>query len=220
MDTKPQVENNADTEINALLQNMVESTPEVQQHVVDHAKSKAQSAPNDDTTFDATIHRVDASGNPVLTKTGKYRRKTVKGEKKLNLPNSDAPTSDLSQSRPAAEIVQTIKRTLYENFLDFKYSEPLHQTHVEVTTAYFDSTGGVKLSPLGALALMEASLFVGAIKTDKGIKKLGKVKAWVAGKWISIRNRKNGAHFDSRPDNERQDDNGEKAGKTKKGNDE
>lgn len=194
-----------------VVQDIVQETPDVQQHVVDaheqkeiekEEKTSALSGKRDTggTLFDPQMHMVGDDGEPRLTKTGKFRK--IPGiTKKLNNP-LDAQSKDKAlademankelESRVAAETVQGLKRSIYDNMLGYSCENDRHNLHVQATTDYFMSEGGIKLSPLHNVLLLEGAMIVEAMRTPKGQEKITGIKAWLANKWVNFKFRKKG----------------------------
>jgi len=219
------------------IQDMVDDTPEVQQHVVEKYENDAveQKAKintineNAGETFNPEIHAVKKDGSPSLTKKGKFRKKTVKSTQKINNPMEAEATAQaevvnneqmIAESKATAIVVQNLKRSAYDNFLDFPIDDARHNTHVDMTTAYLVSEGGVKLSPLQALMIMEAGLGIEAFRTQKGQEKLTGIKAKLASWYIKMKGKKkNGTHSNSRADNIGKNKNSDKTSANEKGKD-
>lgn len=203
MDDNKQDDNTAENpsqdknELDFILEDMVVETPEVQQHVVDQEFAEAPHLIKDSNgdVFDENIH-ILKDGKPSLTKTGRFRKKKA----------TSSTSADESESLAAAEVVQGLKRQTYAALLDFEYGDDLHKIHVGETARYFDSEGGVTLTPLQSLLLLEGVLLMRGIQTPTSKKKLTGVKAWFASKWVKFKGRKkNGTYTGNRAVDERED---------------
>lgn len=201
-----------------LAQHLVGDVPEVQQHAVDAHNQKenekiekqeslAGERDSAGNLFDPLMHLVDDNGNPVLTKTGKYRKKNKSSRAINNGSEEEKRQKQLEEqkakeieSRVAAETVQDLKRNAYSAFLGYNATDERHKMHVDTTTQYFVEKGGVKLSPLHTLMLLEGAMMVEAVRTEKGKQKVVSVKEWLVQKYVKFKLRKgkkNGARVDS-----------------------
>lgn len=179
----------------SFIDDMVSNIPDVQEHVIEaeRAKSEALSNTTDATheKFDPNLHVVGKDGKPSVTKTGKFRKK-----KNINNPHEQKPIdiekeANVLESEASAELVQTLKRSVYDGFFEYKYSDARHKVHVGATTQYFVEAGGVKLTPLQNLMILEGFLALEVMRTPKATKKLTGLKAWIASKYVKFKGRKN-----------------------------
>ena len=211
--------------VDSILMDMLESIPDIQPHVVDNVhKENVNQEPiapkgGEKEVFNPAIHRANPDGSPVLTKTGKFRKKT--GASKLynpadreaqfsENPNLTAQIVIEANSLAAAEVVQNLKRSAYSNFLGQTYGEERHRVFVDATKSYFISCGGVSLTPLQALLLLEGQLLLESASKPKAIDKITKFKTWLVTKYLTYKGRKNGAQSGSRANIEREDDSNDK----------
>lgn len=210
------------------LQDMVDNSPEIQQHVVDAEAAKTatgnnQPVPpsNEPEKFNPEIHVVDKNGKPSVTKTGKFRKKKNIVNPFDKSPQQQEFDANIADSQASAELAQGLKRAVYDGVFDYKYDDSRHKIHVEATTKYFVSAGGVKLSPLQGLMILEGFMALELMRTEKATKKITGIKAWFASKWVKIsdrrKNRNHGTQSNNRTEFERKNYFGEKDTKTEKG---
>lgn len=196
--------------VDDIINDMIDDIPEIQPHVVNNVKEEKTSS------FNPSVHATDENGNPKLTKTGKYRKKKVSG---INNPYAEKIADPIeTHSLAAAEVVQGLKRSSYHNFLGHQYGDDRHKLYVNATKDYFVSKGGVTLTPLHTILILEGALLLEAMAQEKARSKILSIKEWVAKKYVSIKfgRKKRGAQHNNRPDDEREDDTGEVAPTTKK----
>lgn len=212
--------------VDDILTDMLDNIPDIQPHVVDNVNTKnketvkeAVEKSKESVKFNPDIHATRADGSPSVTPKGKFRKKAVP-TKKLNDPyaaNIPPPQSSMEvESHAAAVVVQDLKRSAYSHLLGCEYGADRHKIYIDATTGYFVSGGGVRLSPLHTLLILEGALLIEAMGKPKAIDKITKFKIWAAEKFIRIKSKKkvknNDAQPDSRPVNERKDDTSEVAG--------
>lgn len=195
------------TTLDTIINDVSSDIPEPQHHAIE-AYKKSDDGVNDNSvkiqndSFDASIHAVDKNNRPILTKTGKYRYKRGVKRQSLNLPNA-TPEKEVEQvdgdSLASAQVVQELKRSVYSNLFNFKYKDDLHKTHVDSTYAYFKSSGGVKLTPLQSLMILEGVMVAQVIKTPQSKDKLSSLKLWFSEKFIRFKRKKH-AQSNSRTD--------------------
>lgn len=199
----------------SFINDMMTEVPEVQPHVIAREKKRKEELTgikdSGGESFDPTIH-MSKDGKPSVTKTGKFRKK--KATEKLNDPQEKAKEKEnndniVAASAASAELVQSLKRNIYGTFFDFQYGDDRHKVHTDLTTAYFVDSGGIKLTPLQTLCVMEGFMAVEIFNTDKGKKKLGGLKTWVVSKYLKFRG-KNGSYVNSRTNDVGKNDAGEK----------
>lgn len=203
---------NIDSEVNQVKNNdgvdnyindMISDVPEIQQHVVDAEKNKTEKLNNstDESgeVFNDKIH-ISKDGKPSLTKTGKFRKKKKINDSAVdNKVKEDEQEKLVNESMASAVVVQGMKRSIYSEMFGYKYNDAQHNICVEATNQYFISSGGVKLTPLQLLIVLETQMAIGVIKTEKGSKKINNIKAWVASKYIKFKGKKkNDAHINNR----------------------
>ena len=168
--------------------------PELQQHAIDAYRDQETSnvetkkhLQND--VFDPELHSVDKNGEPSRLKSGKYRYK--KGIQKQYQESANNGESDsLVHSMAAAETVQSLKRLTYDKICEFQYSDTLHKTHVVATAEYFESFGGVKLTPLQSLLILEGTMAIRLTQTPKSKSKFVQFKGWLASKLVKLKGKK------------------------------
>lgn len=205
---------------NSIISDMVDNIPDVQEHVVAAEKARNDELNNATSDagekFDPSIHVVGKDGKPSVTKTGKFRKK-----KKINNPHeqkaeqTQKDTSEqnaLIESQTSATVVQDLKRSIYDGLFDYKYTDDRHKVHIDATTAYFMESGGVKLTPLQMLCVMEGFMVLEITRTEKASKKLTGLKAWLASKYVKFKGRKkNDTQSGDRANNVGKNDDSEKA---------
>lgn len=129
----------------------------------------------DGTIFDENLHSTDKKGNPLYTKTGKFKKKRVS--------KKDTESQEIDCNVKSAETVQGIKRGIYSNVLGHEYNDDIHSLYVSSTADYFRDRGGVEISPLATLVVLEISLFCTALKTEKSKSIFSKLKQWFSKKF-------------------------------------
>lgn len=219
-----------ESNVDDIIADMIESTPSSQPHIEEDSNNENKNSVKNSTNniknplkskFDPQIHAVNDDGSPVLTKTGKFRKKpkeykTNAKTAKLNDPfNEEKPSLNLIEvnSRAAAQVVQDLKRSAYNNFLGCMYGDDRHYIYIDATTNYFVSSGGVTLTPLHTILLLEGALFLEAMGKPKALDKLSKLKIWIAEKYLKFKRRKYGTQSSSRPNHERENDTSDVDGK-------
>ena len=210
-----------------MLTSMVDELPQAEEHVIENEKKKQaeldnideqpQTSPSGD-KFDASIHVMGKDGKPSMTKTGKFRKK--KGVvNPFEKENAQAKLeSENMDSKASAEICQTLKRNVYDGIFDYKYTDERHVVHVAATTQYFIESGGVTLTPLQNLMILEGFMALELMRTEKGSKKITGLKAWAVSKYIKFKDRKKGKKNDTQSsggtDGKRKDDTSKKTSET------
>lgn len=188
-----------------MLTSMVDELPEAEQHVIENEKKKQaeleqqteQIKAESGETFDPSVHVTGKDGKPSMTKTGKFRKKKgVKNpfEQQEQKAKIEAENMD---SKASAELCQTLKRNIYDGIFDYKYSDERHVVHVAATTQYFVESGGVKLSPLQNLMILEGFMALELMRTEKASKKITGIKAWIAAKYVKFKDRKKAKQNDT-----------------------
>ena len=221
----------ANESFDSVIQDIASETPEVQQHAVDaHLQREEEKASQDKggETFDPEIHVINPDGSPKLTKTGKFRKKP--GASKRAALNNPAEAEEkkrkkilddqvkVEKNRIAAQTVQDLKRSCLGHFLEYEYSDERHALHVSTLESYFMSEGGVELSPLHGVMLLEGQMMMEALTTKKGATLVEKVKTKIAGFVIKFKGRKrNGAQPNSGANAKRENNSGNKVSAQDKG---
>lgn len=212
-----QEENKSSLNFNNFIDDMIENIPDVQQHVVDAEQAKTDMLNNavdsSKEKFDPNLHVVGKDGKPSVTKTGKFRKK-----KNINNPYevNESPSAKREEavnveSEASAELIQSLKRNVYDGVFEYKYSDDRHKIHVAATTQYFVESGGVKLTPLQNLLILEGFLALEVARTPKATKKITGLKAWIASKYVKFKGRKkNDSQSNNRPNDVGQDNTSKK----------
>ncbi len=171
-------------------------------------KEISKPSPKSENEFNPEIHRVGDDGKPVLTKTGKFRKKT--GHKFIN-PETKKETVGATQeisSAAAATLTSGIIERLSVMLIseDFIYSEQERNQNVVAWTNCYDYYGGVNLTPPVALAVDHMAILLARANKPKTISKFSAALFWIKNKFK--RKNKNGALPNSGNDGVRQDDMG------------
>jgi hypothetical protein len=206
MDIKPEENENQEEKVStnsldSFIDDMIEKQPEVQQHVVDaeRARTEVNATATDSTgeTFNPDIH-IEKDGKPSVTKTGKFRKRKGVVDPRIAQQKEEEKKNEHLESQASAELVQGLKRQVYNGFFDYTYSDERHGLHVEATKEYFISEGGIKLTPLQNLLILEGFLGLEVMRTEKGVKRLTGLKAWAASKWVKFKGKKHGTQSSPR----------------------
>ncbi len=86
--------------------------------------------------------------------------------------------------------MQNLKRSAYNNFLGCAYGDDRHAIYIDATYNYFVSTGGVTLTPLHTILLLEGALMLEAMSKPKAIDKITRLKVWIAEKYFRFKGRR------------------------------
>jgi hypothetical protein len=175
--------------------------------------------------FDPAVHVTDAAGNPVLTKSGTFKKKNGRkpgsGSKSyVHNPEAEKRAAADSQARAvqseyAARTVSGLLELASVKMLgdEWKLGEVERETNVVAWRDTFDYYGGVNLTPPMALALSHATIIMTRAGQPKTRNKLSLAWAWLKVKFS--RNKKvneNGARPDTGANDERKNDAGDEAG--------
>ena len=161
-----------------------------------------------DEKFNPEIHRVDDAGNPVLTKTGKYRRKTgwkfIRPEEKPeNLTKEKIPTiTSRGAARIASGTIERLSMVLISD--EFRLTPDEKEENVTAWENCIEFYGGCKLSPPWELMANQVGIILTRMDKPKTQNKLALV--WLKIKGIFVRGKKHGALSDSRNDGFREND--------------
>lgn len=171
------------------------------------------SSKKDEEKFDASIHRTDDTGKPVLTKTGKFRKKTgyakfVNPEAKKETPAGTQEISSAAAATLTSGIIERLSVMLVSD--DFIYSEIERAQNVIAWTNCYDYYGGVNLTPPMALACDHMAIILARANKPTFHSKLALFTAWIKNKFK--RKNKNGSLPGSGNDGKRQDDVGAQKG--------
>lgn len=163
--------------------------------------------------FDPSIHRTDSSGNPVLTKTGKFRKKTgyakfVNPEAKKEKPAGTPEISSAAAAQLTSGIIERLSVMLVSD--DFIYTETERVQNVIAWTNCYDYYGGVNLTPPMALACDHMAIILARANKPTFHSKLALFTAWIKNKFK--RKNKNGSLPDSRNNGNGEDNVGAEKG--------
>jgi len=206
---------------------LIDEMPEVQPHAVqahlDNEKQKESNekptqnnSQSDNVKFNPELHVVDENGNPVKTKTGKFRLKPgmAKKAKLLNDPDAPDPQNQISEeTKMVAAMIEDIAAAGYNHYLDYDTPEMEKIALTEIDYKFLMSKGGANMSPGLMLAIGQGQRLAKAMTTEKGKKKAGGLKKWVYTKWIQFKERKkvkDGTHTSTRSDDVGENDGGSK----------
>lgn len=181
-------------------------------------------------TFDPEIHATDASGNPLKTASGKYRKKP--GRKKgvdysaenrsttPKAPNEIAGDIARNNSRHAAaiaavETVQVIGRIIggeeWAYIKNDQFGIDERASGIAAFERYFEAKNIDDLPPGIALSIWGVAYCAPRFAAPKTKNRLGLAVAWFKSKLS--RNKHNGARTDIRNDRKRENNTSEDAGK-------
>lgn len=198
-----------------------EALPEVQEHAINAVKSEAESEANNIKQkfpdFDPNTHETDAHGNPVLTKTGKPRRKRGAGSPKHRQSQIGISKQKEDESpRPekvhvSSEVAATTTSAVLERLQcvlisdDMKYSENEREGNVKAWTDLYDYYGGVEVHPAAAVAADHIMIMAARAQKPKVQSKFKALTERIAGKLALWKGKKH-ALSNSRQNDERKND--------------
>lgn len=163
--------------------------------------------------FDAALHRLGDDGKPSITKTGKFRKKTVSKlvRPQIQAANSSPQNSALPQvsSKQAAVIATKFFEQVSCKLIseEWKLSEMETAEAIQNWEGTFDYYGGLNLKPPHALAVTYLGFILTRIPKPETQSKFQLFKAWARNKWAN-RKVKNGARNNRGNDGERKNDMG------------
>jgi|APSaa5957512493_1039668.scaffolds.fasta_scaffold11400_4 hypothetical protein len=205
--------------------------------VAEHLKEKqeqeeinSQFVDNKGNPFDANIHKVDKSGNPVLTSTGKLSRKPGRKANTGSVKNasilgnvSQGPKNttpeNLEQKQSAIITVDCLLTTSQmfggEEFapkIDVKSGLDERETMIQSFEKYYIAKGIGDIPPGALLALTLTSYFGPRFFMPQTQSRMSKIKMWFKYKFFSKKGNKN-AQSDSGDNGKRENTPSEEIGK-------
>ena len=175
-------------------------------------QSVIQPAAQEAEKFDPTIHRTNPDGSPVLTKTGKFRKKTgyklIKPEMvkpQLDVNGNAMPQRPKMTSKTAARIltsgIEKISMAAISD--DFKYTAEEKEESTNLWENCLDHYGGVNLSPPWEIAAFQVGVILARMDKPKTQNRIFAGWLWLKSKFG--RKAKNGALSRSGNDRGRED---------------
>jgi len=195
-----------------------EAMPEVQPHAMKAVQDEKQEVISEaiDNGFNPEIHETNAQGEPVLTKTGNFRKKrgagaaTRKTKSKLDLSEKKPENAeDKSQkvtveSKTAAITTSAILERVQIGVIgdDMVYDDTERAANVEAWFNLYEYYGGVEVHPAMAVAADHTMLILSRAQKPTVKSKFKKLSETIAGK-IALMRGKN-AFFNSRKNTKRE----------------
>lgn len=215
--TKPEIENTGPSNINvdSLAGSLAGEQPDVSEHTVaaemeKQEQRKQQNADlkdSDGNPFSSEIHVTDANGDPVLTTTGKLRKRPGrKGGASGGTPSHVARPGTTTQNsgqhdpratgRHAARMFSSVSMMLggeeFRPIKDEKQGVDEMEGLEEAFSDYFESKEWDDIPPGIALTLVCFSYLAPRFFMPKTKTRLSKVKDWIAAKYFAYKTKKNG----------------------------
>lgn len=187
------VKNDGVSEVsNELLSNM----PEPSEFVIEKAQNEANEKANNPLTdstgdiFNPKIHGVNKNGEPYLTKTGKFRKKTGTKDNttgqpgsQLNTESPGIPVTSEAAAKISAELLVTVGMQIGGEEWRPMINEEMGLNEMENMTfafeKYFDSRGIVDFPPGIALTIAIGSYALPRLRMPKTKTRVGLVIKWV-----------------------------------------
>jgi hypothetical protein len=203
--------------VDSITSDLVGAMPEPQPHAIEQARQDAGDVIADKFghTFDPAQHATNADGTPKLTPTGRFAKISKAARpSKLNVPGTASATPTPAQSKEVAAraggkgaanlLIALCVGMGGEEWLpraDAKSGQNEKEVLEAVFGDYFVATGKTDLPPGWALAagLSMYALPRFAMPTTRS--RVTRVKAWVAAKWVTFRDRKKVKRTDVESDN-------------------
>jgi hypothetical protein len=146
--------------------------------------------------FEPSKHAVDASGKPILTPTGKFK-KLPAAKQALNMPSGPAQPSiedvkEAQSRRACAEVatalfIQVGVALFGDEWQPVKTQEEDERGNLVIVTDEYLKTLGVINVPPWAVVVLAYSMY-GIKRFQKPVTKsrIEKFKAWIASKWLGL----------------------------------